>query len=227
MYHLVFRTFAIGALLAASPLAAQAQSVDRSESPPRIGARTEVMLGAHAWLDAEDLQPLADGSFDNAGFNLGGAVHWPLPQFHRHGVLLGVDFVLLPTESSVRFLRDDLILRGGYLTASVRWYPRLQRRISVDAGAGLYIADIAEVGAGYGLFTETELWEATAAGGYLGGTWNFGAVADDGVFVSFKVHFVDFGTVRDEDPLLPATLGDDAGSLKRGVYQLQFGYRWQ
>lgn len=225
MKHALLRRFAPVVLFAALPLAAE--PVDEPRPDSRTGFRSELALGAHAWPDASSLAPLAGGRFDDVGFNLGGAVHWRLPDFAAHGVMLGLDFVLFPSESSVPFLSEDLMLRGGYLTPSLRWYPRSQRRFSVDAGAGVYIADIAEVRTGYGFFAETELWEATTAGGYVGGTWNFGKVDDDGMFVSFKVHFFDFGTVRDEDPLLPATLGDDAGRLSRGMYQLQFGYRWQ
>lgn len=225
MLHAVLRALTPAVLFAALPLAAQ--TADELEPESRPGPRTEITLGAHAWPDASSLKPLAAGGFDDAGFNLGGAVHWPLPGFTEHGVMLGADFVLFPTDSDVPFLSEDLTLRGGYLTPSLRWYPKSQQRFSVDVGAGVYIADIAEVRTGYGFFTETELWEATTAGGYFGGTWNFGAVRGDGLFVSFKVHFFDFGTVRDEDPLLPATLGDDAGRLSRGMYQLQFGYRWR
>ena len=46
-----------------------------------------------------------------------------------------------------------------------------------------------------------------------------------GLFVGFRVHFVDFGRVYDEDfvPGLPA-LGADAGTLKGPLYLLRVGY---
>ena len=46
------------------------------------------------------------------------------------------------------------------------------------------------------------------------------------MMMSLKVHFVDFGTVRDEG-FLPATLGQDAGRLTGPVYMYQLGYRWR
>lgn len=218
---------ALGAILLTAGLTAAAQSPDAPDGAQGPGPRSEISLGISSWPDAASVAPLAAGSFDRTGFVLGGAVHWPLPNFDARGLMLGIDFVLFPHESDIAFRREDLVLRGGYLTPSLRWYPRSQQRFSVDVGAGLYIADIAEVRSGYGFYTETELWEATTAGGYVGGTWNFGAAGNDGPFVSLKVHFADFGTVRDEDPLLPATLGNDAGRLSGGLFQLQFGYRWQ
>ena len=223
--HVLRRATLPAALVAALPLAAE--PADEPGPAARTGPRTEVTLGVHAWPDAGGLAPVASGSFDDAGFNLGGAVHWPLPDFETHGIMIGADLVLFPTESNVPFLSEDLILRGGYLTPSLRWYPRSQRRLSIDVGAGVYVADIAEVRTDYGLFSEIELWETTTAGGYVGGTWNFADAGSSGLFASVKVHFFDLGTVRDEDPSLPVTLGDDAGRLSRGMVQLQFGYRWR
>ena len=44
---------------------------------------------------------------------------------------------------------------------------------------------------------------------------------------SFKTHFADFGTVRDENPVLPWTPGDDAGDLSGPIHMFQIGYRWR
>ena len=45
--------------------------------------------------------------------------------------------------------------------------------------------------------------------------------------LSMKVHFVEFSQVRDEAPLFPATLGQDAGDIGGPVYMFQAGYRWR
>ena len=79
------------------------------------------------------------------------------------------------------------------------------------------------------LYWETQLWAASAAGGYLGGTVDFGGgdpTSTRGVMMSLKIHFVDFGTVRDEGRL-PPTLGQDAGRLTGPIYVYQLGYRWR
>ncbi len=44
--------------------------------------------------------------------------------------------------------------------------------------------------------------------------------------MSLKIHFVDFGTVRDDDFVRP-TLGQDAGHLTGPVFMYQVGYRWR
>jgi hypothetical protein len=46
------------------------------------------------------------------------------------------------------------------------------------------------------------------------------------MMMSLKIHFVDFGTVRDEGRL-PPTLGQDAGRLSGPIYVYQLGYRWR
>ena len=48
-----------------------------------------------------------------------------------------------------------------------------------------------------------------------------------GVMLSFKTHFVDFGSVGDQSSLLPQTLGNNAGDLTGPVYMMQVGYRWR
>ena len=45
-----------------------------------------------------------------------------------------------------------------------------------------------------------------------------------GLSLGFKVHFVDFGNVYDENTFIVPILGDDAGSLSGPVYMLQIGY---
>jgi hypothetical protein len=45
--------------------------------------------------------------------------------------------------------------------------------------------------------------------------------------LAFRVHFVDFGVVADENLLFLQTLGPDAGVLSGPVCVFQIGYRWR
>lgn len=194
------------------------------------GVRTELHLGAHSWPSVGDLEPAAGGRFDDVGFSLGGSLHWPVGKQPDRRWLIGVDLGLFPTDSNIDFVSEDVVARGGYLTPSVKWQTKSGGPWTIDAGIGVYIVDIAEVVSAYGGFVETELWEQTTLGGYVGTTWNSApndAFDNNGLFVSLKIHFADFGNVRDENPLLPTTLGSDAGKLSGPVYQVLIGYRWQ
>lgn len=215
-------------LLATSGVLHAAGDADGPDRPEvASGMRTEVFVGAHAWPGIGELEPRSEGHFDDAGFSLGAAVHWPLEGFGAPQLQVGVDMAVFATESDIDFRRESLIARGAWLVPSVRWYPGNGPH-SIDAGAGVYLVDIAEVTGEYGFFIETELWEQSGLGGYVGATWNFGGgAAASGLTVSVRVHHFDLGTVRDEDLFLPATLGNDAGSLTGPVFQLQVGYRRQ
>jgi hypothetical protein len=105
-----------------------------------------------------------------------------------------------------------------------------KHRYSLDAGAGYYLVDIVELAGDYPLTVETEIWEEGAVGGYVGATVDIGGgdpARNRGVMLSFKTHFIDFGSVRDQSSLLPQTLGSNAGDLTGPVYMMQLGYRWR
>jgi hypothetical protein len=103
-------------------------------------------------------------------------------------------------------------------------------RYSIDAGIGYYLLDMVELAGEYPMSFETQLWEESTVGGYVGATIDIGGGdpgRNRGVMLSFKTHFVDFGVVRDENALLPQTLGPNAGDLSGPVYMAQIGYRWR
>lgn len=194
------------------------------------GIRYEAAIGIHSLDGITELRPVGQGEFDELGFNLGGAVHWPYRRDDNHDLRFGFDFGFFASGSNISFITDDLITRGGYLVPSLKWKPGAGNRFSLDAGLGFYLVDIAELAGDYPWTVETEVWEESAIGGFIGVTWDFvsaGSAKNRGLMLSFKVHFFDLGTVRDEDPALPVTLGTDAGSLSDGMYQLQLGYRWE
>ena len=213
-------------LLVCSLLAVGARAQDVA-TEPEVGAgiRYEVALGFNSWNSLADLEPVADGSFDEIGYVFSGAIHWPV---RSDTLLLGFDAGLFPSESSIRHVRDELIARGLYLVPSLKWRPAATKRLSLDAGIGYYLVDIAEVVSDYAFYVETEFWQSSALGGFIGGTWNFGSATQSrGLMVAIKTHFFDLGSVNDEDSFLPTRLGPDAGKLSGPVYQLQLGYRWE
>jgi len=191
--------------------------------------RYEFAVGVHSWPGLADIDAARDGEFDEVGFNINLAGHWPVMRFDDAELLVGVDLGVFVNDSDVRFISESVTARNGYVTPSVKWMFGRRHRYSLDAGLGYYLQDIAEVVTNYPLYGETTLWEDGAVGGYLGGTVDFGGgrpAKTSGLMMSLKVHFVDFGIVHDEGPL-PPTLGQEAGRLSGPVYMYQVGYRWR
>ena len=219
------------AAIAAAMLMPQAAAVaqDDVEWVTTSRGRYEIAIGAHSWPALAELNAARDGEFDEVGFNISLAAHWPVRRFDASELLAGVDIGLFANDSNIRFISESLTARNGYLVPSVKWMFGDRHRYSLDAGVGYYLQDIAEVAGEYPMIWETQLWEDDAIGAYVGGTVDFmGGVPSNsrGVMMSLKVHLVDFGTVRDEGRL-PPTLGQGAGSLAGPVYMYQVGWRWR
>lgn len=211
------------------PVSASPAEEDDVEWVTTHRGRYEIAIGAHSWPGLADLDAARDGEFDAVGFNISLAAHWPVKRMSDSELLAGIDLGLFTNDSNIRFISESLTARNAYLTPSVKWMFGRKHRYSLDAGIGYYLQDIAEVVSEYPLYWETQLWEESAAGGYLGGTIDFGGgepSRSHGVMMSLKIHFVDFGTVRDEGRL-PPTLGQDAGRLTGPIYVYQLGYRWR
>ncbi len=212
---LTIMILASGALLAQEPASSER------------GTRFELWLGATSWPALGDLQPLATGSFDDIGFGLGGSIHLPVRQFDDSELLLGVDAFVDSTESNISGVIDDLIARHMYVGGSAKWRFGSARNLSLDAGLGFHLVDIAELDSDYLGFVEIEYWESSRLGGFVGATWDFGMGRPGisrGFFLAVKVHFVDFGSVQDEGALLLPLLGQGAGTLDGPIYMLQIGY---
>jgi len=191
--------------------------------------RYEMAIGVHSWPGLTDVDAARDGEFDETGFNVNLAAHWPVRRFADSELLAGVDLGVMTNDSNIRFISEPLSARNAYLVPSLKWMFGRRHRYSLDAGVGYYMQDIAEVLVEYPLYGETVLWEEAAAGGYIGGTVDFRGgdpARSHGVMMSLKVHFVNFDTVRDEGRL-PPTLGQDAGPLTGPIYMAQVGYRWR
>lgn len=196
--------------------------------PAKAGVRTEIWLAASSWPTLSELEPAAGGSFKSFGYGIGAAAHWPLRQYGARSVLLGVEGAITATDSDVPVALDDLLARHGYVAISGKYVVGEARSFSLDVGIAYHLIDIAQLESHFGI-VEFETWEETAVGAYVGVTWDPGAGRpgkDSGISLGFKVHFVDFGTVRDENIYVAPILGPDAGELL-GPYYVQIGYRWR
>ena len=215
-----------GSLIAAGAAAAEQQT--EAELAP--GIRTEVWAAATSWAQLGDLEPVAGGTFDSVGYGIGGSVHWPWRSMRNANFLVGIEGAVMATESNVPVLYDDLLARDAYLAASMKWQVGKARSLSLDAGLAYHLLDIAQVELYYNAYSELQSWEESAFGPFVGLTWDAGASnpgSDSGLTLGLRTHFVDFGTVRDEEIFFSPVLGVDAGELKGPIYALQIGYRWR
>lgn len=216
---------AAGTLVALMGNPAQAQQADDMA----FSVRGDVWLGATAWPALGDLAPTAGGSFDSAGFGIGAGIYGTIWHYEHSQVLIGFDGFIAGTDSNVAGFFDDAIARLLYLGAGAKWAVGRDRSFSLGAGLGYYLADIAQVSSQY-LGAEYEAWESSRLGINVGATWDVGAGRpgrNGGLMLALDVHFVDFGTARDEEVHIVPLLGPDAGRLDGPVYMLRVGYYWR
>jgi len=191
------------------------------------GSRFELWAGPTAWPALTDLDTVTGDSFDSAGFGIGGAIHVPVRHFAASDLLVGVDASIAATDSNIRGTVETLALRHLYIGPSVKWRFGDARNLALDFGVGYHLADMAQVDTNYWYSYEFQSWEASSVGAMLGATWDIGAgrpTKSGGLFLGFKVHFVDFGDVHDEDVLGWPLLGSNAGRLNGPLYLFQIGY---
>ncbi len=222
-----FSKFLIVASLFAA-LTAGAQSPQTEELSG--GARTAAWLALPSWPSLKDLQPAAGGSFKAIGYGLGASVHWPLRQLRSGELMLGVEGAIMATDSDVPVLLDDLLARGGYLAISTKWFVGDSRKFSLDAGLSYHLLDIAQLESDYNSSVEFESWEESAAGLFIGSTWDTrggGPGRNGGLSLGLKIHFLDFGIVRDEELFITPVLGSNAGDLDGPMYVFEVGYSWR
>jgi hypothetical protein len=215
-----------GSLMAAGTVAAELNTP--AESP--TGIRTEAWLALSSWPGLSELQPAAGGSFKQIGYSIGAAAHWPVRQLANGELLLGVEGAIMATDSDVPVFLDELLARHAYLAVSAKWRMGTARNVSLDAGLGFHLVNIAQLETDYNSASEFESWEESAAGLFIGATWDVGAGRpnkNSGLSLGLRVHFVDLGTVRDEEVFFTPVLGADAGELTGPLYVLRIGYRWR
>lgn len=201
-----------------------------NDEPPSKSMRSEIWLAVTSWPALSDLNPVVGGSFRSVGYGLGGALHWPLRSMSRADILIGIEGAVMATESDIPVVLDELLARDGYLAASVKWKPGKARKLSLDAGLAYHLLDITQLETDYNSSAEFESWEEAALGPFFGMTWDLGGGEtgrNSGMTLGFRAHFLDLGTVRDEDVLASVVLGRDAGDLDGPVFVLRAGYRWR
>lgn len=218
-------------LFAASLILTETAIAEYDDDEPRSKRmRSEIWLAVTSWPTLSDLHPVVGGSFNSVGYGLGGALHWPLSSTRGAGLLIGIEGAVMATDSDIPVLLDELLARDGYLAASVKWQPGEARRLSLNAGLAYHLLDITQLETDYNSSAEFESWEEGAFGPFLGMTWDLGAGEtgrNGGMTLGLRAHFLDFGTVRDEDVLASVVLGRDAGDLDGPIFVLQVGYRWR
>jgi hypothetical protein len=226
---LIRRTFAAviaGSLALAGTAAAQYEAPEDDSTD----IRWEAWLALPSWPSLNDLQPAAGGSFKQIGYGIGAAAHWPVRQLEHGELMLGIEGAIMATDSDVPVFLDDLLARDAYLGVSAKWRMGKARKFSLDAGLAYHLLDISQLDSNYNTGFEFESWEESTAGFFLGTSWDVSAGRpgkDSGLSLGLKVHFLDFGTVRDENVFITPVLGPDAGELDGPLYALQIGYRWR
>ena len=189
------------------------------EGDGSVGSRKwiySVTLGSAEWQDLADIQSVRGGSFDSRGFALELAMHKPLWRWGSADVLLGVDLGIITTDGDIPGVFENLTQRSGYLTPSMKFrfgeYGR--KYFSIEAGIGSYQTDFAELecdGSSSICIELNDPFNANAVGDYVGVTAGLGKWFTTGL----KVHFADFGSVRN--------ISGVSGSLGGPIYVLSVG----
>jgi len=204
-------------------------SVAVEAQPVNAGPRAEIWLGVPNWPALGDLTPEAGGAFDRVGFGLGAGWYTSVGRNRDGRLLIGLDGFIAANDSNVAGVIDDALARTLYIGGAVKWALGPARNGSLDVGLGWYLADIAQV-SNRAFGAEYEAWESSKTGASVGTTWDIGAGRSGrhgGLMLALRVHFVDFGTVRDEEVFFAPLLGPDAGPLDGPLYMLQIGYSWR
>jgi hypothetical protein len=189
--------------------------------PQGPGGRAELWLMVTHWPSLGQVSPELGGRFDTVGFGLGGALYLTVRELATSDLLVGIDGFIAANDSNVRGVFDDLLARQFYLGAAAKWAFGEERSVSLDAGIGYHLVDMAEVGDAWSSY-EREAWETDRASAYLGATWDLpsASLGSPGRWMlGVKVYFTDFGTVNGFWPI-----GPDAGKLDGPLYTMQIGY---
>jgi hypothetical protein len=186
-------------------------------------------LGYHHWNAVGDLDTEPLGSFDDGGWNAVGSFNHRWREVGRGDLLFGIDLGFMSNDSDIRVPGDigELAADIFFLTPSMTWSVggRRSKRLNLEAGAGLYWAEIKEFwNSGYGVQEGTQHFEEIAPGGFLGISADFPITAGRdstwAINLGARVHYADFGEV--------GALGRDLGNLDGPITTVQIGvtYDW-
>lgn len=217
---LIFASLAGIAVLAAWPGGAGAQVADAADR-----GRVSATFGLALWSELGDVQALSGGDFDEAGFAVDLAFHWPVGQIGSATMLAGANLGGVFHGSNIRGLEEgeDLEASALYLTPSLKlaFGKPGERRFYLDAGAGYYAASIDELEDDCFFSCDVyEYYDDDTFGGYVGLGADFPFGGRSGSFrlaTSIQAHFVDF-----DDPFEL----DGSATLGGPIYTLQIGVAW-
>ena len=180
-------------------------------------------LGYQRWNAVGDLDTEPLGSFDDGGWNAVGSFNRRWRKAGRGDLLFGMDLGFMSNDSDIRAPGDigEVAADVFFLTPSVTWSfgGRRSKRLNLEAGAGLYWAEIKEFwDTGYGVAEGTQHFEEIAPGGYLGISADFPFPYKEKAWamnLAVRVHYADFGKVE--------AFGEDLGDLDGPITTLQVG----
>jgi len=190
------------------------------------GVTGSFALGYQKWSAAADLDTEPLGKFDDGGWNAVGSVNWRWRELGNGVLLWGMDLGFMSNDSNIRAPGDigEVAADIFYLTPSITWSfgGRRSKRLNLEAGVGLYWAEIKEFwSTGYGVAEGTEHFEEISPGGYLGISVDYPLPFKKkawAVNVGARVHYADFGSVE--------AFGMDLGDLDGPITTLQVGMKY-
>jgi len=201
-------------LLATAALPKSALAAE--DTTPLSASRFAALIGVHDWSGLGDLQSADGGRFQSTGVNFQAEWHRHVTDFQRSALLVGGELGFFTNDSNIQGLTSDLISRGMYVMPSLKLAFGRQRNLYLDAGAGLYVVDFAEVDCSGYLCTELDdLWQETTLAGYLGFSADLRISQQWAVALEAKVHFVSFGAA--------SGLGTEPQKLDGPIYMFQVG----
>jgi len=201
-------------LLATAALPKSAPAAE--DTTPLSASRFAVTIGVHDWSGLGDLQSADGGSFQSTGVNFAAEWHWYVTDFQRSTLLVGGELGIFANDSNIQGLTSEVTSRGMYVMPSLKLAFGRQRNFYLDAGAGLYVVDFAELVCDDSVCGEIdEIWEETKFAGYLGMSADLRISQRWAVALAAKVHFVNFGSA--------GGLGPESQKLDGPIYMFQVG----
>jgi hypothetical protein len=185
-------------------------------------------FGYQHWSAVGDLDTEPLGRFDDAGWNAFGSLERRWRRAGAGDLLFGMDLGFTTNDSNITAPGDigEVAADVFFLTPSVTWSlgGRRSARLNLEAGAGLYWAEIKEFwDTGYGAAAGTQHFDEIAPGGYLGISADLPLPSRDkawAINLGVRVHYADFGKVH--------AFGNALGDLDGPITMLQvgLGYDW-
>lgn len=184
----------VAVTVAVATTASLARADDTGDAAVEKPWLLSISAGVMNWEKLSNIESSLGGKFDDAGFGLEFAAHKRVSMWGNADVLVGVDLGVFGMESDIRGTFINLTQRGLYVTPSVKLGFGERFRYFLEAGAGWYNVDFAEVdcSAPYAYCAELDApYNADALGAYLGIRAQLGRT----MYLGLRAHHADFGPV--------------------------------